>query len=276
MTDVHALQSRLLRRMSRLNRAWNLIEAGDRIMVACSGGKDSWAMLHALRAYEAMVPFSFDLVAMTLDQGHPGFDAKVLVAHFEQHGFAYHVESRDTYSVVKRNTPAGKTYCSRCSRMRRGILHRVARELGATKIALGHHRDDVIETVLMSMMFSGQIRAMPPKLEETDHGCPVIRPLASCAESDLGAYAQHIGAPIVPCDLCGSQPSAQRQGVKALLAKLEADNPQVRQNLFASLSHVRPESLYDTSLRGHISPPSTLLPVIEQNSGKLESENIFD
>ena len=270
MTELQTLETRLLRRLSRLNRTWNLIEPGDRIMVACSGGKDSWAMLHALRAYEARVPFSFELVAMTLDQGHPGFDASALARHFDKHGFDYHIEFRDTYSVVKRNTPPGKTYCSRCSRMRRGILHRVSRSLGASKIALGHHRDDVIETALMSMMFSGQIRAMPPKLPATDEGVPVIRPLASCAETDLGAYTQHIGAPIIPCNLCGSQPSAQRQGIKALLSQLERDNPRVRQNLFASLAHVRMDSLYDTGLR------ERGLPIIDDNKSNLALANIFD
>lgn len=236
-----ARQARLLRRISRLNREHGLIDDGDRIMVACSGGKDSWAMLHLLEAYRRMVPFEFELVAMTLDQGHPGFEAHRLREHYERHGFEYRIEFENTHDVVQANTPPGKIYCSLCSRMRRGILHRVADELGANKIALGHHREDAIETVLMNMMFSGRIESMPPLLPplpgEGSHA--VIRPLLSCAEEELGAYAAEVEAPILPCDLCGSQPQARRQQVKRWIAELERDIPDVRANVFASLSNVQ-------------------------------------
>jgi tRNA 2-thiocytidine biosynthesis protein TtcA len=259
------LEKRLLRRISRLNRTWTLLEAGDRVMVACSGGKDSWALLHLLRAYQQMVPFPFEIVAMNLDQGHPGFDVAALQRHFEAHGFDHHIETRDTYSVVKANTPDGKTYCSRCSRMRRGILHRVARELGANKIALGHHRDDVVETVLLSMMYAGQIRAMPAMRAATDDGCALIRPLVTCSERDLEAYARATDAPIVPCNLCGSEPHARRRRVRALLAQLEVDHPRLRETLFAALGNVRVDSLYDLSLRGHGPPAAPALRVVSEN-----------
>lgn len=242
------LESALLRRISKLNRLWALIESKDRVMVACSGGKDSWALLHLLAAYQRVVPFSFDIVAMNLDQGHPGFPADVMRGHFEAHGFEHHIEYQDTYSVVTQTIEPGKIYCSLCSRMRRGALHKVARQLGANKIALGHHRDDAIETVLMSMMHSGQIKSMPPMLPANEGGAAVIRPLASCAEQDLAAYAAKVGVPIIPCGLCGSQSDTKRQAVKALLVELEGSNPRVRENLFASLGHVRAESLFDRSL----------------------------
>ena len=245
---MSALEPALLARIRRLNRTHRLVEAGDTVMVACSGGKDSWALLHLLHAYRRAVPFRFDIVAMTLDQGHPGFDTDLIRTHSEAHGFRHHIEVADTLSVVKAETPEGKIYCSLCSRMRRGILHRVAADLGANKIALGHHRDDVIETVLLNMMFAGQIRAMPALLPAQDGGAAVIRPLASTPEADLARYAAEVGAPILPCNLCGSQPDTRRKAVKRLLAELERDNPRVRDNLFAALAHVRPESLFDREL----------------------------
>lgn len=224
-------------------------------MVACSGGKDSWAMLHLLRAYETMVPFSFDLVAMTLDQGQPGFESSLLHRHYQHHGFDYRIVRENTYSVVKANTPDGKIYCSLCSRMRRGILHRAAEELGCNKIALGHHREDAIETVMLNMMFSGQIKAMPPVLPADTDGRPVIRPLLSCAESDLAAYAAHVEAPIIPCNLCGTQPHARRQAVKRWIDGLERDNPGIRESLFASLANVRPLHLLDPRLADSVPAP---------------------
>ena len=243
-----ALEGRLLSRISRLNRAFSLIESGDRVMVACSGGKDSWAMLHLLRHYVTRLPFPVSIVAMNLDQGQPGFEADRLRAHFEREGIEYEMAYADTYSVVIEQTPEGKTFCSRCSRMRRGILHRVAAKLGANKIALGHHRDDLVETLLMNMMFSGRLRTMPPKLEAEGEGAAVIRPLLWCAEDDLGAYAQTCDVPILPCNLCGTQPNTQRRRVKALLAELERDNPRLRENLLASAGNVEPDHLLDQDL----------------------------
>jgi len=243
-----ALQGRLTSRISRLNRAFSLIEPGDRVMVACSGGKDSWAMLHVLRSYISHLPFEVSLVAMNLDQGQPGFEAARMRAHFEAEGFEHHMVYQDTYSVVLEQTPAGKTYCSRCSRMRRAILHRAADELGANKIALGHHRDDLIETLMLNMMYAGRMRTMPPKLAAQGDGAAVIRPLLWCAETDLAAYAAQRQVPILPCNLCGNQPDTQRRKVKAMLAELERDNPRVREHLLAASGNVEPDHLLDRDL----------------------------
>lgn len=244
------LERRLLRQVSRLNRRFDLIAPDDRIMVAISGGKDSWALLHLLRAYERLVPFSFSLVAVNLDQGHPGFPVAVLRDHLEAEGFAYRLVRQDTHAVVKANTRAGKAYCSLCSRLRRGVLYDVAVELGATKIALGHHRDDVVETLILNLFYAGQLKAMPAKLHSDDGRNVVVRPLASCAEAEIAEYAALAGFPIVPCDLCGSQPNLKRQQVKSLLSALEADNPLLRKNLLAAIGNVKPSHLWDEDLRG--------------------------
>ncbi|NVB40060.1 tRNA 2-thiocytidine(32) synthetase TtcA [Pseudenhygromyxa sp. WMMC2535] len=244
------LERRLLRQISRLNRSMTLIEPGDRIMVAVSGGKDSWAMLHLLRAYERRLPFDFELIAVNLDQGHPGFPVEILREHLEAEGFAHRLVARDTHTPVKANTPAGKAFCSLCSRLRRGILYDVAVELGATKIALGHHRDDVIETLLLNLFYAGQIKAMPAKLRSDDGRNVIIRPLATCAEAEIAAYAEAAGFPIVPCDLCGSQPNLKRAQVKALLAQLERDNPLLRKSLLAAVGNVKASHLWDASLAG--------------------------
>jgi tRNA 2-thiocytidine biosynthesis protein TtcA len=234
-----ALESSLLKQIRRLNRKHGLIAADDRILVACSGGKDSWAMLHLLRAYEVIVPFSFSIVAVTIDQGQPGFDADALRDHYRAHRFEHRVVHEDTYSVVKAKTPPQKTYCSLCSRMRRGILHRVANELGCNKIALGHHREDAVQTLLLNMMFAGSIRGMAPLLAAVDDGHAVIRPVLGCREGDLSAYTARIGAPVIACNLCGSQPHARRQVIKQMLARLEHDHPGVIDNLWASIGNVR-------------------------------------
>lgn len=239
------LESRLLRQLSRLGREHALFEPGDRIMVACSGGKDSWALLHLLRAHQRTLPFRISLVAFNLDQGHPGYDPAPLVEHLRAHGFEHHVERRDTHSVVVANTPAGKTFCSRCSRMRRALLHQMADRLGANKIALGHHRDDLIETLWLNQMFAGRLRAMAAKLPAPPGGHAVIRPLLACAESDLAAYAAHVGAPILPCNLCGSQPDARRQQVKRWIRELETHVPDLRANLLAAAGNLEPDHLLD-------------------------------
>ena len=246
--DASKLEQRLLRQMSRLNRRFDLIEPGDKIMVAISGGKDSWAMLHLLRAYERMLPFSYELVAVNLDQGHPGFPVETLREHLDAHGFAHRLVARDTHTVVKANTKPGKAFCSLCSRLRRGILYEVAVELGATKIALGHHRDDVIETLLLNLFYAGQLKAMPAKLRSDDGRNVIIRPLASCAEAEIAAYAAARAFPIVPCDLCGSQPQLKRAQVKGLLAQLEQQNPLLRKNLLAAVGNVKPSHLWDEAL----------------------------
>ncbi len=243
------LERRLLAGLGRASKDFGLLEAGDRVMVCLSGGKDSWVMLHLLRLIARRVPFELSLVAVNLDQGHPGFPANVLEAYLEEHGYEYRMLHQDTHRVVTEKIPAGKTYCPLCSRLRRGILYNAAVELGCTKMALGHHRDDAIETLMLNLLFSGQIKAMPAKLRSDDGRNTLIRPLLYCDESDIAAYAQEKGFPIIPCDLCGSQENLQRQRVKALIAQLHRENPNVRGNLFASLWNVRPSHLLDKALR---------------------------
>jgi tRNA 2-thiocytidine biosynthesis protein TtcA len=243
------LEHRLLSQVGRASADYGLLEAGDRVMVAVSGGKDSHALLYLLRELERKAPFPFSIVAVNVDQGHPGFPKRVLPDYFEAHGFDYRIIEEDTYSVVQAKTPPGKTTCSLCSRLRRGILYTVASELGATKIALGHHRDDVIETLLLNLFFSGQLKAMPPRLRSDDGRHVVIRPLVTTSERDLTSFAEDKAFPIIPCDLCGSQENLQRQKVKALIASLETDNPDLRRSLFAAIGNVRPTHLLDVDLR---------------------------
>jgi len=226
-----------------------MLEGGDRIMVAISGGKDSWALLHLLRAYRRRVPFDFEIVAVNLDQGHPGFPVDVLREHLERERFDYRIVHKDTYAVVKREIPEGKAYCSLCSRLRRGILYNTAVELGATKIALGHHRDDLIETLLLNQFFAGQLKSMAPVLRSDDGRNTIVRPLALCAEADLAAYAELRRFPIVPCDLCGSQENLRRQQVRELLRQLEATIPGVRKSLLAAAGNLKPSHLLDLRLR---------------------------
>lgn len=271
MNDRRAqLERRLLRQLSRLNRRFSLIEADDRVMVAISGGKDSWALLHLLRAYERMLPFSFEIVAVNLDQGHPGFPVETLRAHLEAEGFRYRLVHQDTHAVVKANTPAGKAYCSLCSRLRRGILYDVAEELRATKVALGHHRDDVVETLMLNLFYAGQLKAMPAKLRSDDGRNVIVRPLASCAEAEIAEYAALSAFPIVPCDLCGSQPQLKRAQMKALLTELERDNPLLRKNLLAAVGNVKPSHLWDEALR-QPEPHAEAEPEVEAEPGRLIS-----
>ncbi len=239
------LEQALLRRISRANRRFQMIEPDDRVMVGISGGKDSWALLHLLRLYRKRLPFDFSIVAVNLDQGHPGFPAHVLRDYFEAEGYEYRIVERDTYSVVKREIPEGKAYCSLCSRLRRGILYNTAVELGATKIALGHHRDDLIETLLLNQFFAGQLKSMAPKLSSDDGRNTIIRPLALCGEADIAAYAGMMGFPIVPCDLCGSQENLRRQQVKALIGSLEASIPGIRESLLAAAGNIKLSHLLD-------------------------------
>jgi len=243
------LEHRLLSQIGRASADYSLLEPDDRVMVAVSGGKDSHALLYLLRALQRRAPFPFSIIAVNVDQGHPGFPKRVLPEYFEAEGFDYRVIEEDTYSVVKEKTPAGKTTCSLCSRLRRGILYTVASELGATKIALGHHRDDVIETLLLNLFFSGQLKAMPPRLRSDDGRHVVIRPLVTTAEADLTLFAEQKAFPIIPCDLCGSQENLMRKRVKALIAGLEVEHPDVRRSLFAALGNVRPTHLLDAKLR---------------------------
>jgi tRNA 2-thiocytidine biosynthesis protein TtcA len=243
------IEHRLLTNVARASADFGLLEPNDRVLVAVSGGKDSHALLYLLREIAKKTPFRFSLFALNVDQGHPGFPKRVLPDYFEREGYEYRVIEEDTYSVVKEKVPAGKTTCSLCSRLRRGILYTAAREMGATKIALGHHRDDVIETLLLNLFYSGQMKAMPPKLRADDGENVVIRPLVYAAEADLAAFAEERAFPIIPCDLCGSQEHLKRKRIKELIASLEAENPDVRRSLFAALANVRPTHLLDAKLR---------------------------
>jgi len=242
------LEEKLIAALARASAEHRLIEPGDRILVAVSGGKDSHTMLHLLRQIRSRAPFPFSLIAVNVDQGHPGFPAELLPAYFVENGYEYRIVREDTYSIVKEKTPEGKTYCSLCSRLRRGILYTLASEIGATKIALGHHRDDLVETLMLNLFYSGQLKAMPARLHSDDGRHVVIRPLAYCSEADIAEYARRKAFPIVPCDLCGSQEDLKRKAVKRLIDALHAENPHVRGNLFAALSNVRPTHLLDKEL----------------------------
>jgi len=246
---VSKLERRLLRRVSQASREFAMLEPDDRVMVCVSGGKDSLAMLHLLRLTQKLVPFRFEVIAVHLDQNQPGQPKDLLPNFFEEQGVDYRIVERDTYSVVQAKTAPGKIPCSLCSRLRRGILYSTAEELGATKIALGHHRDDIIETALLNLLYSGQLKAMPPRLRSDDGKHVVIRPLAYCAEEDIAAYTFEQGWPIMPCGLCGSLgEDAQRQRVKALIDELHRDNPVVRGSMMAALRNVRVSHLLDRGL----------------------------
>jgi len=247
------LEKKLARQMGHCIRDFELVEAGDRVMVCLSGGKDSYALIHLLERARRKAPIEFELVAVHLDQGHPGYDGAPLKRWLEERGFDHRILSEDTYSVVKRNVPEGKTYCSVCSRLRRGILYNAAEELGCTKIALGHHRDDAIETLMLNMMFTGSLGAMPARLVSDDERNTVIRPLLYCAERDLAAFAEEQAFPILPCDLCGSQDNLWRQQVKRLLGDLEERIPDVRESMLAAIGNVRSRHLLDPRLQE--SPP---------------------
>jgi tRNA 2-thiocytidine biosynthesis protein TtcA len=249
MAIISKVEHKLLKKVRQASKDWGMVEPGDKIMVAVSGGKDSYAMLRLLQLVQARVPFDLELVAVNLDQGHPGFPAHVLEQHFTDVGVPHRMLAQDTYKVVLEKVPEGKTYCSLCSRLRRGILYKAAAEMGCTKLALGHHRDDIIETLMLNLFYSGQIKAMAPCFRSDDDRNTVIRPLAYCSEEDIIAYAEEQKFPIIPCDLCGSQDHLKRKQVKALIAELHADNPKVRGNIFAALGNVQPSHLLDADLR---------------------------
>ena len=242
------LEKKLLHDAGRAIRDFSMIEPGDRILVGISGGKDSLTLLHLLQQLQQSAPIGFSLIACNLDQGHPGFPAAQLEAYLKGTGVQTVMLREETYPVVKRLVPEGKTACSVCSRLRRGILYNAAQDLGCTKIALGHHRDDLIESLLMSMLFTGKLRSMPPRLRSDDGRNVVIRPLCYAAESDIAAFAAERKFPIIPCDLCGSQENLQRKRVKALLSGLESEHPGVRASVIAAMGNVMPEHLLDPRL----------------------------
>ena len=242
------LAKRLRRLVGQAIADYSMIEAGDKVMACLSGGKDSYAMLDVLMRLREKSPVPFDIVAVNLDQRHPGFPEHVLPDYLRSIGVDFRIEVQDTYSVVKRVIPEGATMCGLCSRLRRGVLYRVASELGATRIALGHHRDDILETFFLNLFHGGKLKAMPPKLVSDDGKHVVIRPLAYVEERDLEAYAQLRAFPIIPCDLCGSQEQLQRKQVKAMLREWEKKHPGRIETIFGALTNVAPSHLLDRSL----------------------------
>lgn len=243
--NANKLQKRLRRLAGQAIEDFNMIEAGDRVMVCLSGGKDSYALLDILLSLQKRAPIKFELIAVNLDQKQPGFPEHILPQYLELLGVPYRIIERDTYSVVKRVIPEGKTTCSLCSRLRRGILYGTAEALGATKIALGHHRDDILETLFLNMFYGGTLKGMPPKLLSDSGAHVVIRPLAYCREKDLAAYAKLKAFPIIPCNLCGSQPNLQRQAIKEMMQAWDKRFPGRLETMFRALQNVRPSHLAD-------------------------------
>jgi tRNA 2-thiocytidine biosynthesis protein TtcA len=242
------LRNKLIRSVGKAIGDYNMITGGDTILVCMSGGKDSHALLMLLLALQERAPVDFKLIAMNLDQKQPGFPVHILPEYLEKLGVDYRIVEADTYSIVREKIPEGKTTCSLCSRLRRGIIYRTAQELGANKIALGHHRDDIVQTLFLNMFFGAKLKAMPPKLATDKGEFIVIRPLAYCAEKDLATYARGMAFPIIPCALCGSQENLQRQKIKAMLQEWEQEFPGRTEKIFRALTNVAPSHLADTEL----------------------------
>lgn len=246
--SVQKLQQRLQKHVGHAIDDYRMIEDGDTVLVCCSGGKDSYTLLTLLMALQKKAPIRFRLIAMNLDQKQPGFPPEVLPRHFASLGIDYRIVESDTYSVVKEKIPAGKTTCSLCSRLRRGLIYRTAKELGANKIALGHHRDDIVHTLFLNLLFGGKLKAMPPKLVTDDGAHIVIRPLAYCAEADIARFARGMAYPIIPCNLCGSQENLQRQKIKEMMADWDRRYPGRTAAVMTALQNVVPSHLADSSL----------------------------
>jgi tRNA 2-thiocytidine biosynthesis protein TtcA len=243
--ETHKLETRLCRQVGQAVVDYNMIEAGDRVMVCLSGGKDSYTLLDILQKLQQRAPVDFELIAVNLDQKQPGFPDHVLPQYLTRLGIRFHIENQDTYSIVKDKIPEGKTMCSLCSRLRRGILYRVADELGATKIALGHHRDDILQTFFLNMFFGGKLKGMPPKLQSDDGKHLVIRPLAYVAEKDIVRWSDHRQFPIIPCTLCGSQENLQRKQVGDMLRAWDKQFPGRLDNMASALQRIVPSHLMD-------------------------------
>ena len=246
--ENNKLQKRLRRQVGSAIADYNMIEAGDKVMVCLSGGKDSYAMLDILLSLQKAAPVAFEIIAVNMDQKQPGFPEEVLPNYLSGLGVPFHIIEKDTYSVVKSIIPEGKTTCGLCSRLRRGTLYGFAESIGATKIALGHHRDDIVETLFLNLFFAGRLKAMPPKLLADDGRNIIIRPMAYCREDDLIDYAALKGFPIIPCNLCGSQENLQRQSIKAMLTQWEKQYPGRIDNIFGALQKVSPSQLADNTL----------------------------
>ncbi len=279
--EFNKLHKRLRRNVGRAIEDFNMIEEGDRVMVCLSGGKDSYSLLDILLSLRRNAPVSFELVAVNLDQKQPGFPGHVLPNYLRQLAIPFHIIEQDTYSVVKRVIPEGKTLCGLCSRLRRGILYTFAKEQGMTKIALGHHREDIIETLFLNLFFGGKLKAMPPKLLSDDGSHVVIRPLAYCKEEDIAQYATWRNFPIIPCKLCGSQDNLQRAVIKNMLKSWEREFPGRLESIFNGICNVAPSQLADRRLFDFVelgsgytgeqgSRPSWLLPGEDRLAGALE------
>ncbi|WP_370261657.1 tRNA 2-thiocytidine(32) synthetase TtcA [Limnobacter sp.] len=270
--EAHMLEKRLTKQVGQAIADFNMIEEGDKVMVCVSGGKDSYGLLKVLMLMRERAPIHFDLVAVNLDQKQPGFPEEVLPTYLRSINVPFHIEEQDTYSIVKRVIPEGKTTCSLCSRLRRGILYRVAKELGCNKIALGHHKDDILQTLLLNLFYGGRIKGMPPKLVSDNGEHTVIRPLAYCRERDLARYAEEQQFPIIPCNLCGSQENLKRKEMAQLLAQWEKHNPRWIANLFTSLSTVVPSHLMDRKLF----PFETIKPGDPKPQYGMQGDTAFD
>ena len=267
------LEKRLCRQVGQAIADFNMIEEGDRVMVCLSGGKDSYGLLDILMKLQARAPVRFELVAVNLDQKQPGFPAEILPAYLQELGIEHHIETQDTYSIVKAKIPEGKTTCSLCSRLRRGILYSVARRLKCNKIALGHHRDDMLQTFFLNMFFGGKLKGMPPKLTSDNGEFIVIRPLAHVAEKDLIAWAAHRQFPIIPCNLCGSQDNLQRQVIADMLRDWQKKHPGRIENMFTALQNVVPSHLMDAGLHDFKNLKATGVP--DDNGDKAFDEEPF-
>lgn len=277
--NASKLEKRLRGNVGKAVVDYSMIEEGDKVLAAVSGGKDSFLMLDMLLHLQRVAPVNFEVVAVNLDQKQPGFPEHVLPQYFKQKGVDFYIIDKDTYSIVREKVPDGKTTCSLCSRLRRGSLYVFAEEIGATKIALGHHMDDIVETLFLNMFFSGKLKAMPPKLLSDDKRNIVIRPLAYCRERDIRKLAEINDYPIIPCNLCGSQENLQRKRVKAMVADWEVMKPGCVENIFNSLRDVKPSQLADLKLFDFISlsiDRSEMRPAFEYSGPEVSSTNIID
>ena len=271
--ETHKLEKRLCRQVGQAIVDYNMIEEGDRVMVCLSGGKDSYGLLDILLKLKARAPINFELIAVNLDQKQPGFPAHILPEYLTQLGVPFHIENQDTYSIVKEKIAEGKTMCSLCSRLRRGILYRVARELKCNKLALGHHRDDMLQTFFLNMFFAGKLKGMPPKLTSDNGEFIVIRPLANVAEKDLIRWAEHRQFPIIPCTLCGSQENLQRVQIGNLLREWDKKHPGRLETMFTALQNVVPSHLMDARLHDFRNLQATGVP--DEDGDKAFDEEAF-